>query len=228
MLTRVRLVTLTAHSGVVVTSSQTTAGGKSGRENGRRGAEHHAGHGEPLSHTCVVAMVSEEASTPRHELTRTQLQQQLLAHWQMLKPAASPADVAGCARCAEPSAPSCRFHPDARAFAFGSGRFDFAFSNLWDTPHDHFFCCNSSSSSAPGCLEEVRAACYSSQDRCCFGVDDATDPATVAVLLRSHVCRHGWQVQHTADPFWWLAYEHMAPALSDNDDSSQGSSDSNL
>ena len=116
-----------------------------------------------------------------HELTRTQLQQQLLAHWQMLKPAASPADVAGCARCAEPSAPSCRFHPDARAFAFGSGRFDFAFSSLWDTPHDHFFCCNTSSSSAPGCLEEVCAACISSQDRCCFGVDDTEDPGTVTL-----------------------------------------------
>jgi hypothetical protein len=92
-------------------------------------------------------------------VTRAMLHQQLLAHWKTLRPTAGPEDVAACVRCAAPSEPTCRFHPDAKAsnarrtradvlceclshtrlhgqaFAFGSGRFDFAFSSLWDTPH---------------------------------------------------------------------------------------------
>ena len=46
---------------------------------------------------------------------------------------------------------ACQFHPDAKAFGFGTGRFDFAFTNLWDTPHERWFCCMAGAASAPGC-----------------------------------------------------------------------------
>jgi len=68
-------------------------------------------------------------------ITRSMLQKQLLCHWAMLRPGVLPTDVLACVRCANPSAPTCKFHTDAKAFAFGSGRFDFEYASLWDTPH---------------------------------------------------------------------------------------------
>mmetsp|Transcript_25413 Transcript_25413/g.60459 ORF Transcript_25413/g.60459 Transcript_25413/m.60459 type:complete len:137 (+) Transcript_25413:268-678(+) len=54
------------------------------------------------------------------------------------------------------TAATCRFHPDAKAFAFGSGRFDFGYTSLWDTPHDMWFCCGSSEAACVGCVEEAQ------------------------------------------------------------------------
>jgi hypothetical protein len=68
-------------------------------------------------------------------VTRATLQQMLLNHWQMLRPGVGPDEVALCVRCADGRAPTCRFHPDAKGFAFGSGRFDYDYTTLWDTPH---------------------------------------------------------------------------------------------
>ena len=59
-----------------------------------------------------------------------------------------------CVRCGEPDAPVCRFHPDAKAFAFGTGRFQYGYTSAWDTPHDRWFCCNASGPECPGCCEE--------------------------------------------------------------------------
>ena len=72
---------------------------------------------------------------PGGVVTRAMQQKQLLAHWQTLRPDVDQGSIAGCVRCAEPSAPTCRFHPDAKAFAFGSGRFDYDYNTFWDTPH---------------------------------------------------------------------------------------------
>mmetsp|Transcript_49838 Transcript_49838/g.80390 ORF Transcript_49838/g.80390 Transcript_49838/m.80390 type:complete len:139 (+) Transcript_49838:2-418(+) len=87
-------------------------------------------------------------------ITRSMLQKQLLSHWAMLRPGVLPTDVLACVRCANPSAPTCKFHTDAKAFAFGSGRFDFEYASLWDTPHDMWFCCESRNAACEGCCEE--------------------------------------------------------------------------
>ena len=79
--------------------------------------------------------------------------QQLAAHWQVLYPA-SKAGYVLCVRCGAGGEPSCRFHPDARAFAFGTGRFDYGYTSLWDTPHDRWFCCGGTAPECAGCCEE--------------------------------------------------------------------------
>lgn len=80
---------------------------------------------------------------------------QLYSHWQVLRPLIDPAALALCVRCGDGAAPRCRFHPDAKGFGFGSGRFDYGWSNLWDTPHDAWFCCGSSAAECVGCVEEL-------------------------------------------------------------------------
>ena len=113
--------------------------------------------------------------------------QQLVAHWKLLHPA-SEVGTALCVRCGAGDAPSCRFHPDARAFAFGTGRFDYGYTSLWDTPHDRWFCCGGIAPECAGCCEEQN---------------------------------------HSTDPDWWRAYDHLSPALaSDRDSSGDSSSDS--
>ena len=113
--------------------------------------------------------------------------QQLVAHWKLLHPA-SEVGMALCVRCGAGDAPSCRFHPDARAFAFGTGRFDYGYTSLWDTPHDRWFCCGGIAPECAGCCEEQN---------------------------------------HSTDPDWWRAYDHLSPALaSDRDSSGDSSSDS--
>ena len=113
--------------------------------------------------------------------------QQLVAHWKLLHPA-SDVGTALCVRCGAGDAPSCRFHPDARAFAFGTGRFDYGYTSLWDTPHDRWLCCGGIAPECAGCCEEQN---------------------------------------HSTDPDWWRAYDHLSPALaSDRDSSGDSSSDS--
>ena len=86
--------------------------------------------------------------------------QQLVAHWQVLHPA-SEAGTDLCVRCGAGDAPSCRFHPDARAFAFGTGRFGYGYTNLWDTPHDRWFCCGGTAPECAGCCEEQNHSMWS-------------------------------------------------------------------
>jgi hypothetical protein len=81
-------------------------------------------------------------------------EQQLLLHWLVLHPT-SEAGPEHCVRCGAGSAPSCRFHPDAKAYAFGTGRFEFGYTSLWDTPHDRWFCCGGAAPDCPGCCEEA-------------------------------------------------------------------------
>ena len=84
-----------------------------------------------------------------------QQQQQLIEHWCILHGTeALQLRMAHCVRCGDGTAASCRFHPDAKAFAFGTGRFDYGYSSAWDTPHDVWFCCGSASPGCPGCCEE--------------------------------------------------------------------------
>ena len=111
-------------------------------------------------------MMSEAASSARADVRSpppatadmrvTRRRQQLINHWQSLR--ADDLDLgrlALCARCGDGAAPSCRFHPDAKAYAFGSGRFDYGFTCLFDTPHDRWFCCGATEVRAAGCLEEA-------------------------------------------------------------------------
>lgn len=81
--------------------------------------------------------------------------QQLVAHWQVIHPAGDASAFAQCVRCGMGSAPSCRFHPDAKAFGFGTGRFDFGYASLWDTPHDQWFCCGGVAADRIGCCQEL-------------------------------------------------------------------------
>ena len=81
--------------------------------------------------------------------------QQLAAHWQLLHPAGDASAFARCVRCGMGSAPTCRFHPDAKAFGFGTGRFDFGYTTLWDTPHEQWFCCGGVSADCIGCCQEL-------------------------------------------------------------------------
>ena len=69
-------------------------------------------------------------------------------------PEANTALLGHCIRCGDGTAPSCRFHPDAKAFAFGTGRFDYGYTSAWDTPHDIWFCCGAGAPGAAGCCEE--------------------------------------------------------------------------
>jgi len=78
----------------------------------------------------------------------------LAAHWMVLHPS-SEAGPALCVRCGSGAAHTCRFHPDAKAFAFGTGRFDYGYTSLWDTPHDRWFCCGGATAESPGCCEEA-------------------------------------------------------------------------
>ena len=92
------------------------------------------------------------------QLQMQQMQQspkQLIDHWRILH--GQEADVqlmASCVRCGNGSAGLCRFHPDAKAFAFGTGRFDYAYTSAWDTPHDWWFCCGNPTATCEGCVEE--------------------------------------------------------------------------
>ena len=79
---------------------------------------------------------------------------QLIEHWRALRPDGSPG-VPSCVRCGDASAAVCVFHPDAKAWAFGSGRFDYAYTSLWDTPHDGWMCCANGTAAASGCVVEA-------------------------------------------------------------------------
>jgi hypothetical protein len=79
---------------------------------------------------------------------------QLLTHWRTMRPSFDPSLLLLCFRCGNGTAPTCRFHPDAKAFAFGSGRFDYGYETLWDTPHDCFLCCGNECPSSEGCTEQ--------------------------------------------------------------------------
>lgn len=81
--------------------------------------------------------------------------QQLVAHWQVCHPVGDAAAFAQCVRCGMGSAPTCRFHPDAKAFGFGTGRFDFGYTTLWDTPHEQWFCCGGVAADCIGCCQEL-------------------------------------------------------------------------
>ena len=120
----------------------------------------------PTSDFRQARMMSEAASSARADVRSpppatadmrvTRRRQQLINHWQSLR--ADDLDLgrlALCARCGDGAAPSCRFHPDAKAYAFGSGRFDYGFTCLFDTPHDRWFCCGATEVRAAGCLEEA-------------------------------------------------------------------------
>ena len=76
-------------------------------------------------------------------------------HWRVLHGAEADLTLLRrCIRCHDGNAATCRFHPDAKAFAFGTGRFEYGYTSAWDTPHDHFFCCGAATSSTCGCCEE--------------------------------------------------------------------------
>jgi hypothetical protein len=83
--------------------------------------------------------------------------ERLSAHWRVLRPDALPV-VPFCARCGDGSASACSFHPDAKAYAFGTGRFDYAYTSLWDTPHDGFMCCGGVVGSVGCCVEQTHTA----------------------------------------------------------------------
>jgi hypothetical protein len=78
----------------------------------------------------------------------------LLAHWRVLHPKAANASIKKCVRCGDGDAPTCNFHPDAKAFAFGTGRFQYGYDTNWDTPHDRWFCCGGAAAECSGCCEE--------------------------------------------------------------------------
>ena len=80
--------------------------------------------------------------------------QRVADHWQVLRPQA-PRGVPSCVRCGDGTAAVCQFHPDAKAWAFGSGRFDYAYTSLWDTPHDGWMCCVDGNPAAAGCMCEA-------------------------------------------------------------------------
>ena len=82
------------------------------------------------------------------------MQQPLAEHWCILHGTEALRLMAHCVRCGDGTAASCRFHPDAKAFGFGTGRFEYAYSSAWDTPHDVWFCCGSPNPRCPGCCEE--------------------------------------------------------------------------
>ena len=75
------------------------------------------------------------------------------AHWEALRPN-MPIGPPSCVRCGDGTSAICTFHPDAKAFAFGSGRFDYGYTSLWDTPHDGWMCCNGAGPECPGCMQE--------------------------------------------------------------------------
>lgn len=81
--------------------------------------------------------------------------QNLAEHWKILHGDADPHLISLCVRCGDGSAATCRFHPDAKAFAFGTGRFDYAYKSAWDTPHDYWFCCGGASPTCLGCCAEA-------------------------------------------------------------------------
>ena len=86
----------------------------------------------------------------------TTASQRVMAHWDVLHPEADTRLLSLCIRCGQGSAPTCRFHPDAKAFAFGTGRFEYGYTSAWDTPHEMWFCCGAGSAAAAGCCEESR------------------------------------------------------------------------
>ena len=104
------------------------------------------------------AQRQQQQELPQMRMTRseTMRQQQLAAHWIVIhgERAASSELIALCVRCGDGAATTCRFHPDAKAFAFGTGRFDYAYTSAWDTPHDYWFCCSKPHSTQIGCCEE--------------------------------------------------------------------------
>ena len=110
-------------------------------------------------------------------------------HWRIIHGEdADPLLMSVCVRCGNGRLPSCHFHPDAKAFAFGTGRFRYGYTSAWDTPHDRFFCCGGTSPQCPGCLVEDTHTCdpgwwlaYAGQSPSLDadlidGAEDASDP----------------------------------------------------
>lgn len=115
-----------------------------------------AASGQPPASLPSAAPVAGTAHPAPHVMTRaaTLRMEQLRAHWSLLHGEEDEGRFALCVRCGNGAAPRCRFHPDAKAFAFGTGRFDFGYTTAWDTPHDIWFCCGSTSPQCIGCCEE--------------------------------------------------------------------------
>jgi hypothetical protein len=106
----------------------------------------------------VQALLNAPQMTTRSGAARIyDSRERLLAHWTLLhcEHAGSQGLIGLCIRCGKGDGPSCRFHPDAKAFAFGTGRFDYGFTSAWDTPHDRWFCCGKIGASDIGCCEEA-------------------------------------------------------------------------
>ena len=89
-------------------------------------------------------------------LQSTPQQKRLIDHWRILHGEEAELQLmALCVRCGQGNAGLCRFHPDAKAFAFGTGRFEYAYTSAWDTPHDWWFCCGGNPTArCEGCIEE--------------------------------------------------------------------------
>ena len=179
--------------------------------------------------------------------------QQPMTHWQLLHPT-SEAGSALCVRCGEGGAPTCRFRPDARAFAFGTGRFGYGYTSLWDTPHDRWFCCGGIGPECAGCCEEQKRrmskgvvkgppSWWWHYAHCPRRVEMAPlqshGCATHSGSLRTHMRGYGTALRpsqnspiswlsthrsHRTDPHWWSAYDHLSPALASDWDSSSDSS----
>jgi hypothetical protein len=110
------------------------------------------GTASPASPVPSCSVLSSDASSDSPYYTANQ---QLTAHWRAIHEHTNPHLMGLCVRCGDGSNPTCcRFHPDAKAFAFGTGRFDYGYSNAWDTPHDRWFCCGAVAAQSAGCCEE--------------------------------------------------------------------------
>ena len=115
--------------------------------------QQHGSHsrGSKLQSTGNAHSTTQQA-TDAHVNMRAQ---QILSHWRVLRPDdLNPHTLSLCVRCGDGTAATCRFHPDAKAYAFGCGRFDYGYTSLWDTPHDRWFCCGRADATAEGCVEE--------------------------------------------------------------------------
>ena len=96
----------------------------------------------------AVAEVDTESACEMH------MWQRIAEHWQICNPHAPPSLMSHCVRCGDGTGPTCKFHPDAKAFALGTGRFDYGFTSAYDTPHDFWFCCGGAAPGCVGCCEE--------------------------------------------------------------------------
>ena len=105
-----------------------------------------------LQSTTTLSSQQMSSSLQQQQQQTALATEQLIAHWRVLRP--DSVTLPTCARCGDASAAVCVFHPDAKAFAFGTGRFDYGYTSLWDTPHDGWMCCEGAHAATPGCQME--------------------------------------------------------------------------